>query len=316
MKKFQREDIQIIARNSNWSEEGIQEVLDEDVYNDKLSWQKFLRLFFISFGVAFTLAGIIFFFAYNWDKLDKFFKIGIVEVLLFGTTLFLVYSNTSLFVKKVLLTVASILVGVLLAIFGQIYQTGANSFDLFFVWTLLITIWVVISNFTPLWLVYILLINITVILYSNQLSDNWSYTTMCTVLFLVNLVFLLASLYSRKVDGAFKVPVWFSNLLALSCVTYITVGVISAMIYESPKPQLYLIIIAALAYYVGISNAMKTKNIYFLVIILFSIIVIIFSFIIKATDDVGDLLFAALFMIASVSSLIVSLNKLQSKWKS
>ena len=31
-------------------------------------------------GIGFTVAGIIFFFAYNWDELPKFAKLGMVEV--------------------------------------------------------------------------------------------------------------------------------------------------------------------------------------------------------------------------------------------
>ncbi len=74
MEKIEREDIQIIARHSNWSEKSIDKILKKNIYNDKESWNKFLRLFFISLGVGFTTAGIIFFFAYNWADLHKFIK--------------------------------------------------------------------------------------------------------------------------------------------------------------------------------------------------------------------------------------------------
>ena len=43
-----REDIQIITRNSNWSEIDILTILQDKIYNDKNNWQKFLSLFFIS----------------------------------------------------------------------------------------------------------------------------------------------------------------------------------------------------------------------------------------------------------------------------
>ena len=62
-----REDIQLITRNSNLSEIDISTLLKKQIYTDKTDWKKFLQLFFISLGVSFTVAGILFFFAYNWD---------------------------------------------------------------------------------------------------------------------------------------------------------------------------------------------------------------------------------------------------------
>ena len=51
------------------------------LYADKKQWNQFLSVFLLAVGVGFTVAGIIFFFAYNWDELPKFAKLGIVEVL-------------------------------------------------------------------------------------------------------------------------------------------------------------------------------------------------------------------------------------------
>ncbi len=53
MINIQREDIYIISRHSNLTEQGIDRALKENVYNDKEAWQKFLRLFFISLTVVF-----------------------------------------------------------------------------------------------------------------------------------------------------------------------------------------------------------------------------------------------------------------------
>ena len=123
MTKIEREDIQIIARHSNLSENSIDSILKKNIYSDKESWNKFLKLFFISLGIGFTTAGIIFFFAYNWADLHKFIKIGLIEGLIIISSLVILFSKTSLDVKNILLTGASVLVGVLFAVFGQIYQT-------------------------------------------------------------------------------------------------------------------------------------------------------------------------------------------------
>ncbi|WP_293916089.1 MULTISPECIES: hypothetical protein [unclassified Sphingobacterium] len=64
MNKIEREDIYIISRHSNLTEEEIAEVLKGDIFNDRSAWEKFLRLFFMVLGIGFTVAGIVFFFAY------------------------------------------------------------------------------------------------------------------------------------------------------------------------------------------------------------------------------------------------------------
>jgi len=149
-----RNDIHIISRHSNCTEKGIDKVLREEVYSDSKSWKGFVNLLFISLGVGFTVSGIIFFFAYNWTDLHKFAKMGLIEGLIILTTSVVLFSKLNLKVKNILLTGTSVLVGVLIAVFGQIYQTGANAYDFFLGWTLFISLWVVISNYPPLWLVF------------------------------------------------------------------------------------------------------------------------------------------------------------------
>jgi uncharacterized membrane protein len=55
--------------------------------------------------------------------------------------------------------------GSLLALFGQVYQTGADTWQLFFGWAVLITPWVIIARFPALWLLWLGLVNTGLILY-------------------------------------------------------------------------------------------------------------------------------------------------------
>lgn len=69
---------------------------------------------------------------------------------------------------KVALTSGAVLVGVLLAVFGQVYQTGADVYTLFLNWALLIIGFVLVGNFAPLWLLLQALLNLTFFLYWDQ----------------------------------------------------------------------------------------------------------------------------------------------------
>lgn len=314
MTKIKREDIQIITRHSNWSEKSIDSILKKNIYSDKESWHKFLRLFFISLGVGFTTAGIIFFFAYNWADLHKFIKIGLIEGLIIISTLIIVFSKTSLIIKNILLTGASILVGVLFAVFGQIYQTGANAYDFFLGWTMFITIWVLISNFAPLWIVFITLLNTTLILYSQQVAHDWSEVFVFTLLFIINVLFLITSLFGKRFNAKIKSPIWFSNLISIASVSFSTIGIVIGIFDENQTSFFVLLVITSILYGLGIKYGLKTKSGFYLSIIPFSIIVIISAFLIKLSDDAGMFFFISLFVIGSVTIVIKNLIDLQKKW--
>ena len=96
----------------------------QSMYADKKQWNQFLSIFLLAAGVGFTMAGIIFFFAYNWEDLPKFAKLGIVQTLLVASVLLTIFTRWNVLIKQIILTGATFLIGTLFAVFGQIYQTG------------------------------------------------------------------------------------------------------------------------------------------------------------------------------------------------
>lgn len=310
MKNMQREDIHIIGRHSNLTEKGIAKALKENVYNDRETWQKFFQLFFISLGVGFTVSGIVFFFAYNWADLHKFVKIGLTEGVLIATTILVLLPKINGNIRNVILTGASVLVGVLFAVFGQIYQTGANAYDFFLDWTVFVTLWVLISNFAPLWLLYLVLINTTFILYSQQVAKDWSEVFICSLLFIINVTVLISAIFWGKK----KIPNWFLNTVALASVSYATIGIVIGIFDKHQVTFPILILITAIAFALGIWHGLKTKSGFYLSVIPFSLIIIVSALLIKISDGEMMFLLVSLFIIASVTLTIKNLIDIQKKW--
>lgn len=307
---MQREDIHIISRHSDLTEEAVDRALKEKVYNDKEAWQKFLRLFFISLGVGFTVSGIVFFFAYNWADLHKFTKIGLTEGVLIAATILAILPKINDNIKNIILTGASVLVGVLFAVFGQIYQTGANAYDFFLVWTIFTTLWVLISNFAPLWLLFLVLINTTFVLYSQQVAKDWSEVFVCTLLFVINIAVLISAiLFVKK-----KIPQWFLNIVALASVSYTTIGIVIGIFdnYQTAFP--ILILITTIAFALGIWHGLKIKSVFNLSVIPFSLIIIVSALLIKISDGEIMFLLVSLFIVASITLTIKNLIDIQKKW--
>ena len=309
-----RDDIHLISRYSNWTEKGIRQELTDNVYATPREWKKFLYFLFICLGAGFTISGIIFFFAYNWVDLHKFAKIGVVEGGMIIALFFILFSKFNKFIKSIILTGASVLVGILFSVFGQIYQTGANAYDFFLVWTVFISLWVLVSNFAPLWLIYLTLINTTLIFYSQQVAHNWSPVIIFTLLFLLNISFLVISIYRSKRRSKYKVPGWFTRALALASVTFSTIG-ISIGIHDKPGPSFIILLLTGIVCYIaGMKYGMNEKSRFYLSIIPFSVIIIINSLLIKISDEEAMLLFISVFDIANITLVIRFLIDIQKKW--
>ncbi|AZA73079.1 DUF2157 domain-containing protein [Chryseobacterium indoltheticum] len=315
MKNIQREDIKLISRHSNMTEPEVGRLLKETVYNDKEMWQKFLRQFFIILGVGFATTGIIFFFAYNWADLHKFAKIGLTEVLITATTIIALLPKINQNTRNIILTGSAFLVGVLFAVFGQIYQTGANAYDFFLAWTLFIALWVAISNFAPLWLLFIVLINTTFILYTQQVAKDWDELLIVTIIFCINVIILISTFLLQNLKKVPVIPMWFTHILTLGCAVIATLGMMIVIFDEYKSLSIIFTILILTTYAIGIWHGLNSKNIFYLSVIPFSIISIISALLINFSTDGGMFLFVSLFVIGSVTMVIMNIINLQKKWK-
>jgi len=312
-----RNVIQIISRHSNWKSKSIkQQLVDRKIYADKSDWAKFIDLTLIGTGAGFSLAGIIFFLAYNWHLMHRFLKLGLIQGLVIAIVIVLLSFKLKPLVKDVLLLSASVLVGAMFSVFGQIYQTGADAYDFFLGWTVFITIWALVSNFPVLWLLFISLINITFILFVSQVGPNWPSSTTYMVLFMVNALVLLGIqwLFQKKVID--HLPIWFSRSLALSVAIYITIGLMECIFEQGSDAWPIFFALAILNYGFDIYRSFKTRSLFSLCVIPFSIIIIVCALVFEKIDiDYKAKFFLlSILVIVSITFLMRWLIKLNKTW--
>ncbi|MGH6933943.1 MAG: DUF2157 domain-containing protein [Dongiaceae bacterium] len=135
---------------------------------DAAFWQLWARRALLILGVAHLLAGIVFFFAYNWADMPVWAKFAAVEsgIVLSAVTALLV--GVDRWVGQACLIASSALVGLLLAVVGQVYQTGADAYELFGAWALLILAWVLASRSAVHWLLWLAVLYLAFGLYGEQ----------------------------------------------------------------------------------------------------------------------------------------------------
>ena len=135
------------------------------VFPSTENWQRFLDQLLLWLGALLLAAGVIFFFAYNWNDLGRFAKFALVEIPIIGAMIVLWRIGVDSLPGKVALLAASLFVGALLALVGQTYQTGADTFELFAAWAVAILPWVLAGRFAALWLFWIGLLNLATVFY-------------------------------------------------------------------------------------------------------------------------------------------------------
>ena len=131
---------------------------------------RFLSRVILTFAMLLLCSGVIFFFAYNWDDLSRHSKFAIAQGALILSLLPLLRLNLQQSTGQAALFAASLLVGALLALVGQTYQSGADTYELFLAWALLITPWVVLARMPALWLLLLVLLNLSLGLALDNLA--------------------------------------------------------------------------------------------------------------------------------------------------
>ena len=141
-----------------------------EVYPTKQTWLAFFDKALLVIGAVALVLSLVFFIAYNWMNMGKMGKFALVEgALVISIALYVALSFRQRFqlIRQLLLLIASVITGSLLALFGQVYQTGADTWQLFFGWAVLIIPWVIIARFPALWLLWLGLVNASLVLYFN-----------------------------------------------------------------------------------------------------------------------------------------------------
>ena len=97
-------------------------------------------------GVALIAVSGLYFIAANWFWLDQSIRLMIPQALLLLTAILSLLPRWSPTVRSVIHMVAGLMIGLSLAVIGQIYQTGADSFWLFAIWSVLLVGWLYRRN--------------------------------------------------------------------------------------------------------------------------------------------------------------------------
>jgi uncharacterized membrane protein len=128
-------------------------------------WRVAIDRLLLGLGVALLVAGVVCMVAYNWSSISRWGRFALAQavlLLVFGLALGLGAGSRY---SKPVLAMAIGLIGPLLALFGQTYQSGADVADLFVTWAVLALPWVLASRFAPAWLSWLAIVETGLVLH-------------------------------------------------------------------------------------------------------------------------------------------------------
>ena len=111
-------------------------------------------------------AGIIFLVAFNWQQLGLYGRFAVVEIPLLLAVAVAWVKGIERLSGRLALVLAVLLTGALLALFGQTYQTGADVYELFLGWSVLVLPWTIACRYAPAWAIWLLLVNVAALLFA------------------------------------------------------------------------------------------------------------------------------------------------------
>ncbi|RUR33299.1 DUF2157 domain-containing protein [Vreelandella andesensis] len=130
-------------------------------------WALLIDRLLLWLGGLSLACAVLFFVAFNWSDMGRLPRFALVQAALVLAVGVAVWGSANVMLFRVALTAAFLLAGVLLALLGQVYQTGADPWQLFFIWALLTLPWVGVARFDALWVLWLGLLNLSIWLYSS-----------------------------------------------------------------------------------------------------------------------------------------------------
>ena len=168
-----------------------------------LSWQRYLNLLFLLLTVGFLTSGVVTLIAANLDYFSDLAKIYGLQTLLVVTVVLGIYcfilesrrqAKEKLKWKTYsLFFVVSVLIGGLFALVGQTYQTGADVWQLFAVWTLCQLPFLLLFPNVASALLFAATVNVAFYLFNEQNSHN----SMCYAVLINAGLLVISELFSK-----------------------------------------------------------------------------------------------------------------------
>ncbi|MBE9608653.1 DUF2157 domain-containing protein [Chitinilyticum piscinae] len=281
---------------------------------DHARWQAWAWQLPALAGLLCVIAGLIMLFASNWLLWPRLLQVGGAQaVWLLAVTCWWRWREQA--AGRWAAFAAAALTGVWLAVIGQAYQTGADAWQLFAVWTLLALPWALWARLEALWMLWLALASVSLLLFSDA-TLRWRWFSHTSALWPLHLLWLVAGwwvTFRRPATG------WFAYVVVLAASLVIAWPAWAALLdfsWRANELQHWLLLPAPLPVLVWllvngvlIARFARAGSLFWLACPAYSFWIGLLLLIGRHIDGEGGLMLLALFAVGSFAGIGVGLRR-------
>lgn len=208
-------------------------------------WQLFIKRMLALLGIMLFVSGLIFFMAWNWEDMHRFAKFAVLEAF-FG--LFAAYAlirwprddaDGWRWDARLALLGAGFMTGGLLALYGQVYQTGADPWELFRAWTIMLVLLSLAGKTTVFWFMTWLTGSLWLALYLSTIpgiADSSSFFLyMGLSEFVILTVYEVTRQYNTRHNKLFDPYRWLGRVIGCTAIILLSCFAVNAIVAGPPQ---------------------------------------------------------------------------------
>ena len=261
--RVSRSGLDVLARAAGLDAQGSAQLLDDArALPTAVEWRQTLQRFAGIAGVLALGFGAVFFIAANWSALTPGGRLWLLQGLFLIAIAAALWRPPPHVLGRSALLLAFIGAGALFALFGQTFQTGADVYELFVLWTLLGLPLVFAARWSPVTAAWLLVGNVALALFCGVVPaqhplwmllgfDERSWALRMLIAMLPNLLLWGAAEWQAMRDPALELllPRWLRRLLLLAGLGYGTLAAFVAILdsHRQATMVLPLFLVSAVA---------------------------------------------------------------------
>lgn len=304
-------------------------------------WLHYIDRVLAAIGSLLVVAGFAAFFAWNWADLGPAAKFALIQAGVVAAVGIAWRLGIDSIPGRSSLFAAAFLVGVLLAIYGQVYQTGADPYGLFLGWAVTILPWAIVGRQAGLWLLFQLLLNLTVIMYWTQVlhpPEGWWQLSqllgplvwlgstimdsrLASYLFAMNAVCLVIWEYLTANGVRWVQGRWFPRIIAFLALNTVVIPAMLTVFSAALGGRLALSYLSPVLFVAALAMSLyyyqyRKPDLFILTIAMFGAIMVIMSLAVRVIfKDITSTLLLAGLLIGMVAGATYWLRDISRRWE-
>ena len=272
-----------------------------------------IKRFFLLFSVIFLIAGVTSFTAYNWENMSNIEKLAVPSVLIVVGLVAYLFLKKEIY-KNLAIFFSSFMIGTLFAVYGQVYQTGADVWILFRNWAIFLIIPMVATGYYSVMTLFSIIVAIATSFYLDL------YLSGAIIPFLSSLIFGIILIVYPFLQKSFKFKfnnVFYNTMIGIFYICFMASG--SIAINEDDYGFIAMILYLAFVGAVYLIAYGQLKKITVKVLSITALGVFGVAFIIKMvenlffTDLTAYILLSLLVIIGTIAGVVKSVSKLENE---